>query len=213
MTRPCAPPISQPSALAPWHTAAVSSRTPAPPAETGQATQTAYQHLIVQLRYGQPDALAALFGAYSGVTYRVCLRMLTTPEDAEEVLHDTFLRLEAQAGRYDPARGTVQTFILTIAHHLCLERLRARRARPQGQEWTDDTPEPRSPYPARDPLDQALLRAALDGLPDTDRLLLEAMFFDGYTHAELTARTGLPLGTVKSRLRRALLRLREKVTP
>ena len=70
------------------------------------------------------------------------------------------------------------------------------------------------PAPAtRDPLDRALVQAALTALPDTDRALLEAMFFDGYTHAEITVRTGLPLGTVKSRLRRALLKLRERMLP
>lgn len=174
-----------------------------------------YQRLIVQLQHGQEGALKALYDALAGVTYRVCLRMLVSPEDAEEVLQDTFLRLEAQAGRYDPARGTVQTFVLTIAHHLCLERLRARRARPQAQDGAFDDPafDLPAPSPPRDPLDQALLGTALSSLPDTDRLLLEDMFFGGYTHAELTARTGLPLGTVKSRLRRALLNLRGRMTP
>lgn len=172
----------------------------------------------MQLRHGRQEAFQALFNELGGVTYRLCLRMLGTAEDAEEALHDTFLRLEAQAGKYDPARGTVQTFVLTIAHHLCLERLRARRARPQEHtDAPDDAADaafdlPAAP-PRRDPLDQALVNLALQNLPDTDRALLEAMFFDGYTHAELTARTGMPLGTVKSRLRRALLKLRERMQP
>lgn len=175
----------------------------------------AHHQLIVHLQQGQEDALRALYDEFSGVTYRVCLRMLGSPEDAEEALQDTFLRLEAQAPRYDSARGTVQTFVLTLAHHLCLERLRARRARPQSQPGTFDDPAFDLPAPssARDPLDRALVEAALASLPDTDRALLEGMFFGGFTHAELTARTGLPLGTVKSRLRRALLKLRERMLP
>ncbi|THF68355.1 sigma-70 family RNA polymerase sigma factor [Deinococcus sp. Arct2-2] len=174
-----------------------------------------HQQLIVQLQHGQEEAFKGLYDAFAGVTYRVCLRMLVSPEDAEEVLQDTFLRLEAQAHRYDPARGTVQTFVLTIAHHLCLERLRARRARPQARDGAFEDPafDLPAPSPPRDPLDQARIDAALGSLPETDRLLLEGMFFGGYTHAELTARTGLPLGTVKSRLRRALLGLRERITP
>lgn len=177
--------------------------------------QETHHRLIVQLRQGREDVLKALYDELSGVTYRVCLRMLGSPEDAEEALQDTFLRLEAQATRYDPARGTVQTFVLSIAHHLCLQRLRARRARPQAQPGTFDDPDfdlP-APLPARDPLDRAWVEAALRALPGTDRLLLEGMFFDGYTHTELAARTGLPLGTVKSRLRRALLKLRERMYP
>lgn len=172
-----------------------------------------HQQLIAQLQQGQDGALKALYDAFAGVTYRVCLRMLASPEDAEEVLQDAFLRLEAQAGRYDPARGTVQTFVLTIAHHLCLERLRARRARPQAQDGAlsaqaFDLP---APAPRHDPLDQALIESALGTLNASDRQLLEDMFFGGFTHAELTVRTGLPLGTVKSRLRRALLKLRERM--
>lgn len=179
------------------------------------STQGHHHHLIVQLQQGREDAFKALYDDLCTVTYRVCLRMLGTPEDAEEALQDTFLRLEMQAGRYDPVRGTVQTFVLTIAHHLCLERLRARRARPQAQPATFDDPafDLPAPPPARDPLDRALVETALRSLPESDRLLLEGMFFDGYTHAELTVRFSLPLGTVKSRLRRALLKLRERMHP
>jgi RNA polymerase sigma-70 factor (ECF subfamily) len=174
-----------------------------------------HQRLIAQLQQGQDGALKALYDAFAGVTYRVCLRMLASPEDAEEVLQDAFLRLEAQAGRYDPARGTVQTFVLTIAHHLCLERLRARRARPQARDGALGDPAFDLPAsaPRHDPLDQALIESALSALNASDRQLLEDMFFGGFTHAELTVRTGLPLGTVKSRLRRALLKLRERMQP
>ena len=184
----------------PWHTADVPD-------------MAQHYRLIVQLRHGQEDALRGLYDEFSGMVYRLCLRMLSTPHDAEEALQDTFLRLEAQAGKYDAARGTVQTFILTIAHHLCLERLRARRARPQAQEplGEDGFVYLAAPAPARDPLDRALVEAALRDLPELDQTLLEAMFFDGYSHAEITARTGLPLGTVKSRLRRALLKLKERM--
>ncbi|WP_189004661.1 RNA polymerase sigma factor [Deinococcus malanensis] len=181
----------------------------------GQSIEAAHDHLIAQLQYGEESALKALYDDLSGVTYRVCLRMLGTPADAEEVLQDTFLRLEVQAQRYDPTRGTVRTFVLTIAQHLCLERLRSRRSRPQRQEDPSRGPVPdlAAPAPAGDPLDAVVIRDALDRLSTTDRELLEAMFFDGYTHAEITARTGLPLGTVKSRLRRALLKLRQRMLP
>lgn len=176
--------------------------------------ESAQQRLLVQLRHGQEDALKELYDGLSGVTYRVCLRMLGTPEDAQEALQDTFVRLADRAEVYDPSRGTVRTFVLTIAHHLCLERLRARRSRPVRDHDREDEQAFDLPSRAtRDPLDEALVQSALAGLPDTDRLMLEAMFFDGYTHAEITARTGLPLGTVKSRLRRALLKLRERMLP
>lgn len=205
--RPRAPAPLPPRSPQTWQTWQV-------PSPEGSAPN-AHHRLIVQLRHGHSEALKALFDEFSGVTYRLCLRMLTTPEDAEEVLHDTFLRLQAQAEKYDPLRGTVQTFILTIARHLCLERLRTWRSRPQKQDGTFDDPafDFAAPLPPRDPLDQALVEVALKNLPDCDKALLEAMFFDGYTHSEITAQTGLPLGTVKSRLRRALHKLRERMTP
>lgn len=185
-----------------------------PELRVSPSSDAAQQRLIVQLRHGQEDALKELYDDLSGVTYRVCLRMLGMPEDAEEVLQDTFIRLADRADMYDPSRGSVKTFVLTIAHHLCLERLRTRRARPQRQQEREDDQAFDVPAPAaRDPLDEALVQSALAGLPDADRALLEAMFFGGYTHAEITTRTGLPLGTVKSRLRRALLKLRERMLP
>ena len=197
-------------------------RVPAPPRPTVTflrprpltSPDPAHQRLIVQLRHGEEDALKELYASLAGVTYRVCLRMLGTPEDAEEALQDTFVRLADQADAYNPSRGTVRTFVLTIAHHLCLERLRTRRARPQRPQQREDEQvfDVTAPV-ACDPLDEALVQSALAGLPDGDRALLEAMFFGGYTHAEITARTGLPLGTVKSRLRRALLKLRERMLP
>ena len=185
-----------------------------PELRVSPSSDAAHQRLIVRLRHGQEDALKELYDDLSGVTYRVCLRMLGTPEDAEEALQDTFIRLADRADMYDPSRGSVKTFVLTIAHHLCLERLRTRRARPQRQQEREDDQAFDMPAPAvRDPLDEALVQSALAGLPDADRALLEAMFFGGYTHAEITTRTGLPLGTVKSRLRRALLKLRERMLP
>ncbi len=181
---------------------------------SSSSLESAQQRLIVQLRHGQEDALRELYDSLSSVAYRVCLRMLGTPEDAQEALQDTFVRLADRSEVYDPSRGTVRTFVLTIAHHLCLERLRARRSRPvRDHDREDEQAFDLPSTAARDPLDEALVQSALAGLPDTDRVLLESMFFDGYTHAEITARTGLPLGTVKSRLRRALLKLRERMQP
>jgi len=194
--------------VSPWPTVTL------PELRVSPSSDAAQQGLIVQLRHGQEDALKELYTHLSSVTYRVCLRMLGTPEDAEEALQDTFIRLADRAGAYDPSRGSVKTFVLTIAHHLCLERLRTRRTRPQRQPEREDDQAFDVPAPAaRDPLDEALVQSALAGLPDADRALLEAMFFGGYTHAEITTHTGLPLGTVKSRLRRALLKLRERMLP
>lgn len=168
---------------------------------------------VVQLRHGHPEALHELYLRFSGLVYRLCLRMLGDPHEAEETLQDTFLRLQAQSGRYDAGRGTVQTFVLTIAHHLCLERLRRRRSRPQVQDGllAEGAFDLAAPPPTRDPLDRVIIEAALRELPELDQTLLEAMFYGGYTHAELTERLGLPLGTVKSRLRRALLKLRARM--
>ena len=124
-------------------------------------SDTAHQRLIVQLQHGQDDALRELYDDLSGVTYRVCLRMLGTPEDAEEALQDTFVRLADRADVYEPSRGTVKTFVLTIAHHLCLERLRTRRARPQRQqEWEDDRAFDVPAPTARDSLDEAQIGRA-----------------------------------------------------
>ncbi|MFO7546515.1 MAG: sigma-70 family RNA polymerase sigma factor [Trueperaceae bacterium] len=159
---------------------------------------------------GSEDALAALYHRHGGVVLALARRMLDSREEAEEVLHDAFLRLWRSAGRYREERSAVRTYLFSIARNECLSRLRARSARPRAIAGLD----PHDPAFAvvanddGDPVDGILARRALASLQGGERELLEEAYFGGWSHAELSERHGLPLGTVKSKLRRALLKMR-----
>ncbi len=167
--------------------------------------------LMSRLAKGDERALEELYRRYSPSLYALLLRMLQSPEEAEEILQDSFVQLYREAARYQPERGGVAAFLFTIWRNFALSRLRNRKARPPKIDDLDlHNPEQElGLWREDDPTDRILVRRALGRLEPTDRKLLEEAFFDGYSHSELAERHNLPLGTVKTRLRRALLKLRE----
>lgn len=169
--------------------------------------------MLIQLRHGDKPgdqhALHELYTRLSANVYALALNLLHSREEAEEVLQDTFLKVYRNGHTFDPARGSARAFVYTVARNDCLSRLRARRARPEKDaEWDLHDPERQ---PADTPADLVLglqTEQALAQLEPLDRDLLKASFYEGYSHGELVERFDLPLGTVKSRVRRALLSLR-----
>jgi RNA polymerase sigma factor (sigma-70 family) len=161
-------------------------------------------------------ALAALYDALLGRVYGLALRVTGRAELAEEVAEDTFWQVWRQAPRFDPERGTALAWVMTIARSRALD---ARRALDPA-ECTDD-PESLAGIDASggDLSDWAAavqqgtrLHAALAGLEAMPRQLVALAFFRGLSHEEIARQTDLPLGTVKSQIRRALLRLRQLLT-
>lgn len=163
-------------------------------------------------------ALQELLGRHGPSVMALGQRMLGNREEAEEILQDTFLRLYHHSDGFRPGRASVRTDLFAIARNLAISRLRKRRARPRAAEGID----PHSvAFQAAvgipdDPLPGILVRDALSHLDADERELLDGAFYLGFSHSELAERSSLPLGTVKSRVRRALLKLRKllgDVTP
>lgn len=162
-------------------------------------------------------ALRQLYGRYSTLVYSLALRMLRSQAQAEETLQDTFIRVWRAAATYDPARGAVDTWIASIARNSALSNLRRLRwiARheeveqigPEAGEQSD--PEAVAWRHAR----RDMVRRAVDSLPRNQRAMIVLTYYHGLTHAEIAERTGIPLGTVKSRLRLALRRLSALLEP
>lgn len=168
-------------------------------------------------------ALAALYDRHSRLVYSVAMRMLRAPSDAEEVLQETFVRVWSRSDTYDPRLGSPAAWLTRIARNRAIDRLRAKRVRqdvdapaPVDEDGSGD----RSPEPVTLVTPEALLqehdtaglvRGALNRLPAAQRTLIEAAFFDGYSHSELSQRFGVPLGTVKARIRTGLLALRSQL--
>ena len=157
------------------------------------------------------EALQELLARHGGSVMALARRVLGSREEAEEVMQDTFLRLYRHAPEFRAGRASLRTYLFAIARNLALSRLRARSARPRAAEGIDphDVAFQAAVGAPDDPLPAILIRDALATLDPDERELLHGAFYEGHSHADLAERNGLPLGTVKSRVRRALLKLRD----
>lgn len=174
--------------------------------------------LVRRLVDGDPTALATLYDRYAGVAFSLLFRMLGDRTVAEEVLQEVFLRVWQRAATYRDSRGRFAPWLLAIAHHLAIDELRRRRRQPArvtDQEATERTlalvpdpaPDVAEATGARE--ERERIEAALATLPAAQRLALELAYFDGYSQTEIAARLGQPLGTVKTRIRLGLRKLRD----
>ncbi len=164
---------------------------------------------------GDHEGLAALYDLFGARLYSLALRMLRDTSDAEEVVQDVFAQAWRTAARYDSGRGTVPAWLLVMTRSRALDRLRSRRAADRAIPSTDTDPDILPDAGLRQDLvaindEQAAgLRRALDELPGDQRSAIELAFFEGLTHPEVAARLAQPLGTVKTRIRLGLTKLRE----
>lgn len=177
--------------------------------------------LLGQIVLRDEDALAALYDRHSRLVYSVALRVLRAAPDAEEILQETFVRVWSRAATYESRLGTPAAWLARIARNCAIDRVRAKRVRrlvdaPAPEPDSVTLPEPvttETPDSVFADLRTAdVVRGALGHLPTNQRTLIEAAFFDGYTHQELSDRFGVPLGTVKARIRTGLLTLRTHLT-
>jgi RNA polymerase sigma-70 factor (ECF subfamily) len=178
---------------------------PHPPADDGA--------LVRRMAGGDESALAALYDRWSPLLHSVARRILNDPDDAEEVLEEAFWQAWRQAGRYEDGRGGVGTWLSMIVRSRALDRVRARaRVR---EEARDVIPEPSAaevepaPDAAEDAERRRLVAAAVAQLPPEQRETVELAYFRGMSQSEIAAELGQPLGTVKTRARLALQKLRE----
>ncbi|MDP8913692.1 MAG: sigma-70 family RNA polymerase sigma factor [Pseudomonadota bacterium] len=164
---------------------------------------------------GERAALGDVYSATSAKLFGVCLRILPDREEAEDVLQEAYLTVWRKAAAFDPSRGSPITWLVTLTRNRALDRLRSRR--PIATEPIDLAESVADEALLADGLiemdqEAARLAACLGELPATDGILIRAAFFQGSSYPELAARAALPLGTVKSRIRRALLKLRGCLT-
>jgi RNA polymerase sigma-70 factor, ECF subfamily len=167
------------------------------------------QQLVEGLVAGNEDAVRALYARFARPIYTLGLRLLGSAEAAEELTQDVFLMAWRKAARFDASRGRLSTWLMTIAHNLAVDRLRRETGvtRPT-LVLVDHVPEVPSageedPFIERD----AAVRA-LSSLSDAEQRLLARTYFGGLTAREIAEADGIPLGTVKTRLRTALIKLR-----
>lgn len=175
----------------------------------GPLTAQEEQRLIQQLLAGDEEAVRAVYGRFARPLFTLGLRLLGSPEAAEELVQDVFLAAWRKAARFDPARGRLSTWLMSIAHNLAVDRLRhdTGASRPH-LVFVEELPE-RPTEGDMDPvIERDAARRAMAMLSDGERTLLTLAYFRGHTAREIAEMDGIPLGTVKTRLRTALIKIR-----
>ncbi len=170
------------------------------------------ESLVVAFCSGDEGALRELYDRYGALVYRIAAAMLPTAADAEEVTQITFVSAWQGRHTFDRTVGTLAGWLVGIVRRRAIDRLRvARRERLVAEAVLSDAEhaEDRAYSPER-VVDRMLVADELGRLPDRQRQVLELAFFDDLTHAQIAALTGMPLGTVKSNLRRGLQQLRRR---
>lgn len=183
-----------------------------PAAGTGQrATDWA---LIDRVIARDETALAALYDRYSGMVCSVLNRILRDTAAAEEILQDIFYQVWRNAAQFDPARGSFPGWLVVAARNRAISRLR-RRNLGEGEELIENTVILPCNLESEAAQKQMIgkVKSALGNLPQEQREAIELAYFEGLTHSEIAARTGDPLGTVKTRLRTAVESLKKKLQP
>lgn len=174
--------------------------------------------LIALVAAGDEDALARLYDTTSRTVFGLVLRILGDPSAAEEVTLDVYTQVWRQAARYDPRRGTPSAWLLTIARSRAIDRFRSseqtrKRTEPLSAVEVRASSGSRPDETASEAERGALVREALEGLPREQRDVIELAYFRGLSHSEIAAELSQPLGTVKTRTRLGLIRLRQALAP
>jgi RNA polymerase sigma-70 factor, ECF subfamily len=188
--------------------------------EAATLQQIADREMIERIGRGDQSAFSALYDRLSRPLYSLALRMLGDAGDAQDALQDVFLQIWSRAATYNPEQSTVFSWTVLLTRSRVIDRLRARKRRLRvvdsatGDEDADvaDASTMESAADTADKNDEAArVRSILNNLPSEQREAIELAFFGHLTHHEIAARLGEPLGTIKARIRRGLLKLRERL--
>jgi RNA polymerase sigma-70 factor (ECF subfamily) len=174
--------------------------------------------LIERIRGGERAAFVAFYDRYSPLLFSVAARVLGERKEAEDVLQEVMLVIWNKSGDYDPQLGTLSSWAVAVTRNKALDRLRARARRLRLIEDAAVLAEDAgsTSYPSANEVlhgrERAeLLRNAMQALPAEQRMAIELAFFTGLSQTDIAARLQQPLGTIKARIRRGMLRLREQL--
>lgn len=187
---------------------------PGTPPQSGEGGTLSDETLITQVAAGDSHALEQLYSRYGRVVYGLALRMLSSAEQAEDIVQETFWRVWRRAATFQSGSGQFAPWLFGIARNLCIDELRRRQSRPALNPVEDQvlTAIP-DPQPAIDELTweterRRLITVALGELPPDQRQVIELAYFAGLSQREIAEQLANPLGTVKTRVRLALQKLK-----
>ena len=170
-------------------------------------------HLIQQVAKQDRDAFSQLYDRFSTLVFTLAMRMLKARSDAEDLLQEVFVQVWRQAQNYSAERGSPEAWIINIARSRAIDKIRSIRRMQKSFVLTDDPARAESPEnvesSAAESETRLTMNSALANLPDPQRKVLELAYFDGLTQNEIADRLAEPLGTVKTRMRSGIQKLRE----
>jgi RNA polymerase sigma-70 factor (ECF subfamily) len=180
---------------------------------TDRLTSTDDALLAQRIRSGDRDALGELYDRYASVALATALRVVANREQAEDLVHDGFVAVWQKIDRFDPMRGSLRSWLLTVVRNRAIDRLRSARSSMAIEVADEQSLLRTSPNPTWEAAiarrSAAELRSALDGLPTEQRQEIELAYFGGNTYREIAVLTNVPLGTANGRLRLGLAKLRD----
>jgi len=178
-----------------------------------KSTEETQTQLLRRVAARDRQALADFYDQVAGVLFSTATRILGDQQEAEEVIQDVFVQIWEKAPMFDIVLGTPYHWAVSITRNRAIDRLRSRQRRARVIEGLKEemAPEPYVPAsaPSLDTEHVSLIRKAVGSLPPDQRQAIELAFFSGLTHAEIADQLSEPLGTVKARIRRGMLKLRE----
>lgn len=178
-----------------------------------EVRQNSDADLIRRISNREEVALSSLYNRYRTVIFGLLFRILKNRSEAEDILQEVFVQVWQQAERFDEERGKAFTWLVTIARRRAIDRLRSLKSRLQAIEKANlSDPFGIDPAIEQNPFlraRQKSVRTALNQLPETQQSLLLMAYFEGCSQQEIAARTQIPLGTIKTRMRAGMIKLRE----
>jgi RNA polymerase sigma-70 factor, ECF subfamily len=173
--------------------------------------------LVQRMRQGEVEALDVLYDRYARAVFSFAVRIVHDSRIAEEVLQEAFMRSWQQAARFELNRGNYASWLLSITHNLAIDEVRKSQRRPQKADMVDITDVLRSEVDTTVNIEEAaeatelrgVIRDAMDHLPEAQRRAIELAYFEGLTQREVAAFLNEPLGTIKTRMRLGMQKLKD----
>jgi RNA polymerase sigma-70 factor, ECF subfamily len=181
--------------------------------------QSAWGELVARLAGGDENAMAELYDRTNRIVYGLALRILGDPSTAEDITMEVYLQVWRKAAHYNPQRGSVLSWLVTLVRSRSIDSLRRRKARrAEFEDSVDDVPGLRDSRPGPELASveagrSRIVQRAMADLDPDQRKAIELAYFSGLSHSEVALQTGLPLGTVKTRIRLGMLHLRRLLEP
>jgi len=164
--------------------------------------------IVDLLQDGKQEAMSLIYDNYGAVLFGLCVRMMPSREDAEEVFQEAMIKIWRYAQSYDADKARLYTWMMNITRNACIDQIRKNDRRPQIQDVETHVYKVDAVHQSNLPVDHIGLEKELEKLRPEDRKVLELAYFQGFTQGEIAKKLNVPLGTVKTRARKAISELK-----